>query len=138
MANSSEQDAWRHFFCQGGISKLFEKMNQVFDLVFFLSQEILGYLSLYVEPAAAGATLSGGHPVDLVLDAFKNPVTVEATMQKLKVFLEESLKMHGKKFECASIPATSTSLKYIFIFCFCFIHMCCRKRFLKQQQTLSD
>lgn len=69
-----------------------------------------------MEPPAAGATLSTNHPVDLVLDAFKNPESVQPTMHKLKVFLEEALKVQGKKMECSAVPATSRMFRRMFLF----------------------
>ena len=64
----------------------------------------MSYLSLYVEPAYAGASLSTAHPVDLVLDAFKDPEVSKTTMHKLKVFLEEVMSVHGKTCEFADVP----------------------------------
>lgn len=73
-------------------------------------QDILAYLSLYVEPTAAGGSLSTAHPVDLVLDAFKDPEVSKITMNKLKVFLEEAMKVNSRKMECASSPEAQKNM----------------------------
>lgn len=80
-------------------------------------EEILQYLSMFVEPSMPGTATSTAHPVDLVLEAFKTPEITSATISKLKNFLEEALKMHGKKLECAGLPATCSLNLGTFTFC---------------------
>ena len=70
-------------------------------MLLFGGQDILSYLSLYVEPAYAGASLSTAHPADPVLDAFKDP-----EVSKLQVFLEEVMNIHGRRMVIASVPVT--------------------------------
>ena len=72
-------------------------------------QEILEYLSFFND---ATDTLHATqalyvHPVDLVLQAFKDEETSTLTCSKLTNFLEEVRKMHGHKFEHAPVPAPS-------------------------------
>lgn len=70
-------------------------------------EEILAYLSMYIEPQAAGTCESQAaapHPVDAVLEQFASAQTAETTRNKLKIFLEETMKIHGKKLECAPVP----------------------------------
>ena len=78
----------------------------------FAGQDVLGYLSLYVEPAHPGASLVTAHPVDLVLDAFVSGGKL--TMNKLRVFLEEALKMHNKTMTVASPPDPLKDSWFIF------------------------
>lgn len=68
-------------------------------------QDILAYLALFVEPASGAGTGSElSHPANLVLDAFKSPEVAKSTNEKLRIFLEEAMKMHEKKMELASVP----------------------------------
>ena len=83
-----------------------------------LEQDILSYLSMFVEPAYAGASLSTVHPVDLVLDALSDPENAKRSVRKLHTFLEETMKVHGKKFECASPPVTHSSTTVCVCVCF--------------------
>ena len=46
------------------------------------------------------------HPVDLVIQAFKDDETRDATIDRLRVFLEEAMRVHGKKFEFARRPVS--------------------------------
>ena len=39
------------------------------------------------------------HPADMLLDAFKDATKAADTMQKMRTFLEEALKMHGSKLD---------------------------------------
>lgn len=90
------------------MSKVFQSnisFNHV-NMLLFGGQDILSYLSLYVETAYAGASLSTAHPVDLVLDAFKDPEVSKTTMHKLQVFLEEVMNIHGRRMVIASVPVT--------------------------------
>ena len=54
------------------------------------------------------------HPADLVLEAFKDPQTAELTCQKLKTFLEDLHKVHGKDFDCAAVPAAWSTWQLLF------------------------
>lgn len=83
----------------------------------FGGQDILSYLSLYVEPAYAGASLSTAHPVDLVLDAFKDPEVSKTTMHKLAVFLDELMSAHGKtcEFAAAPVPYFCFIVQFVFL-----------------------
>lgn len=63
---------------------------------------------MFIEPVKAGTSLGAlSHLVDMVLDAFSNPVNSVATVNKMKNFLEEVMKIHGKKMECAPPPDSS-------------------------------
>ncbi|CAK9111498.1 Uncharacterized protein SCF082_LOCUS51755 [Durusdinium trenchii] len=77
-----------------------------------LARDILAYLALFIEPSTAGTSTvtTSAHPVDLVLNAFNNPQTSEQTTNKLKNFLEEAMRVHGKKLECAVHPDISKLL----------------------------
>ena len=64
----------------------------------------MDYLASF-ESSTDGATSARSvHPVDLVIDAFKDPDTAALTVDKLHTFLQESLKVHGKKFDVAGSP----------------------------------
>ncbi|CAK9053859.1 Uncharacterized protein SCF082_LOCUS29314 [Durusdinium trenchii] len=68
------------------------------------AKDILAYLALFVEPASGAGTGSElSHPANLVLDAFKSPEVAKSTNEKLRIFLEEAMKMHEKKMELASV-----------------------------------
>ena len=88
-----------------------------FNIILFGGQDILSYLSLYVEPAYAGASLSTAHPVDLVLDAFKDPEVSKTTMHKLAVFLDELMSAHGKtcEFAAAPVPYFCFIVQFVFL-----------------------
>jgi hypothetical protein len=67
---------------------------------------------MFIEPVKAGTSLGAlSHPVDMVLDAFSNPVNSLASVNKMKNFLEEVMKIHGKKMECAPPPVSSLKKK---------------------------
>ncbi len=67
---------------------------------------------MFVEPPVGAGTVPGAvtHPVDLVLDAFRSPESWKATGNKLRVFLEETMRMHETKLDLAPIPATGFEL----------------------------
>ena len=67
-------------------------------------QEILAYLALFTEPTAAGTTRMNAHPADLVLKMFQDPDQGNAVVVKCKNFLEEAMRVHAKRFECAPVP----------------------------------
>jgi len=67
-------------------------------------QEILAYLALFTEPTGAGTTKTNAHPADLVLNMFPDPDRIGDVVLKCKNFLEESVRVHGKRFECAPVP----------------------------------
>lgn len=46
------------------------------------------------------------HPLDMVMDHFKTEETAAIQHDRLKTFLEDALKVHGKPFEQAPSPAT--------------------------------
>lgn len=67
---------------------------------------------MFIEPVKAGTSLGAlSHPADMVLDAFSNPVNSLASVNKMKNFLEEVMKIHGKKMECAPPPVSSFKKK---------------------------
>jgi hypothetical protein len=67
---------------------------------------------MFIEPVKAWTSLGAlSHPVDMVLDAFSNPVNSLASVNKMKNFLEEVMKIHGKKMECAPPPVSSFKKK---------------------------
>lgn len=61
-------------------------------------------MALFTEPAGAGTTKTNAHPADLVLKMFQDPDQVGDVVLKCKNFLEEAFRVHGKRFECASVP----------------------------------
>ena len=69
-------------------------------------QDILSYLSLFAEPSAAGTTATTAHPADIVMTAFADAETSAATVAKCKHFLEEAMKINGKKLDVATTPDT--------------------------------
>lgn len=70
-------------------------------------KEILDYLSLFHEAPASSSTEVSPvpHPAELVLQAFKDEESAKGTLSKLRAFLEEALKIHGQKMDCAPFPA---------------------------------
>jgi len=67
-------------------------------------EEVLSYLSMFTEPASAGTVGLSAHPVDLVMQSFQRAEDVPRLLEKCQGFLEEAMKIHGKKMEIANIP----------------------------------
>lgn len=83
-------------------------------------EEVLNYLVMFTEPAAAGTTGLSAHPVDLVMQSFQVPEDVPLLLKKCQGFLEEAMQVHGKTMEHANIPDIWSVSVYIFENVFCF------------------
>lgn len=68
----------------------------------FVSQEVLEYLWMFTE-GNAGTNINA-HPLNLVLDAFKDDEAMTHTTQKLHTFLEEVMKMHSSTLARGILP----------------------------------
>lgn len=80
-------------------------------------EEVLSYLAMFTEPASAGTVGLSAHPVDLVMQSFQHAEDVPRLLEKCQGFLEEAMKIHGKKMEIANIPDIwSVSLCIFFYF----------------------
>ena len=66
----------------------------------------MGYLAIFCEPALAGTDAKAAHPVDLLLTKFEDEATARQTIAECKTFLEEAMKIHGKKCEIALAPVS--------------------------------
>lgn len=78
-------------------------------------EDILDYLAMFADTTEASTNVRKCHPVDLVLEAFKDEETTKITHERLKVFLEEVLKVHGRKLEQAHSPVPCLGNLYWFI-----------------------
>ena len=66
-------------------------------------QDILENLSVFTE----GQKFQAGkvvHPLDLIMASYKDIDTAAATVQKCRVFLEDSFKVNTQRFETATMP----------------------------------
>ena len=59
---------------------------------------------MFTEPAFAGTSGQSAHPVDLVMQSFQSAEDVPRLLAKCERFLEEAMKIHGKKMELANVP----------------------------------
>ena len=78
--------------------------NNTFGLNEQTAQEILDYLAMFTDPLNDGAGSHQLHPVDTVMQAFKDETTAKDTMTRLRTFLEEASKVHASKLDEAMIP----------------------------------
>ena len=78
--------------------------NNTFGLNEQTAQEILDYLAMFTDPLNDGAGSHQLHPVDTVMQAFKDETTAKDTMTRLRTFLEEACKVHASKLDEAMIP----------------------------------
>ena len=69
------------------------------------SQEILDYLVIFTDTGSASTAESFAvHPLDALLDAFKDAETSKMTCEKLKAFLEECHRLQGQQLQVAMWP----------------------------------
>ena len=103
MAECAAKASWGHLSHQG---RGYTNKHTHKHIETSSSQDILSYLSVYLEspPCTADTETLTTHPVDVVLEAFKDAAIAESTMKKLHCFLEEVMKVHGKKADFASLP----------------------------------
>lgn len=93
---------------RSSFAKLFAKWNEFCGASVFVwlsVEEILDYLSMF----QASETMQSGdqpvcHPLDMVLNFFKDEATALETTTKLRNFLQEALSIHSMRFEQAPNP----------------------------------
>lgn len=94
----------RHKLSEGRGQKMLKlECFRIYIFFFGIGQEVLEYLSLYTETTKT-TMAPPDHPLECVLDHFKDLETSALTIGKLRTFLEDLHQIHQRPFVKACLP----------------------------------